>query len=182
MTREEWLISAVDELRPLFASHAEVPPVRISVGWPGGRGPKNGVVGQCWASHTTEDSNPAIFVSPVVKDPVEVLVTVVHEMVHAAGKHGHRGEFARLAGAVGLMKPWKSTPASPELRATLAALADKLGPFDHAVIKPGDGPAVQTTRMLKLACPDDGYLVRTTAKWLEVGLPSCPCGTTLLPA
>ncbi len=32
------------------------------------------------------------------------------------------------------------------------------------------------TRMLKVECPDCGYTVRTTAKWIEVGLPTCPCG------
>lgn len=33
--------------------------------------------------------------------------------------------------------------------------------------------------MLKLVCPEDGYTVRTTRKWLEVGQPSCPCGLEL---
>jgi hypothetical protein len=28
------------------------------------------------------------------------------------------------------------------------------------------GPKPQGTRMLKLVCPEDGYTVRTTAKWL----------------
>jgi len=33
--------------------------------------------------------------------------------------------------------------------------------------------------MIKVVCPEDGYIVRTTAKWLEVGMPSCPCGTQM---
>jgi len=34
----------------------------------------------------------------------------------------------------------------------------------------------QTTRMLKVECPADGYIVRTTQKWIDLGLPTCPCG------
>lgn len=30
--------------------------------------------------------------------------------------------------------------------------------------------------MLKVVCPDDGYIVRTTQKWLDIGMPFCPCG------
>ena len=37
---------------------------------------------------------------------------------------------------------------------------------------------VQSTRLLKALCPDCGYVIRVTAKWVEVGLPVCPCGAT----
>jgi hypothetical protein len=30
-------------------------------------------------------------------------------------------------------------------------------------------------RMLKVQCPSCKYVVRTTAKWLRRGRPSCPC-------
>lgn len=32
------------------------------------------------------------------------------------------------------------------------------------------------SRMKKLECPKCGYTCRTTKKWLEKGLPTCPCG------
>jgi hypothetical protein len=35
------------------------------------------------------------------------------------------------------------------------------------------------SRLLKCECPGCGYVVRTTAKWLAVGLPVCPCGETM---
>ncbi|MGA4950461.1 hypothetical protein [Streptomyces lydicamycinicus] len=42
------------------------------------------------------------------------------------------------------------------------------------------GPKKQGTRMLKVICSEDcecdGYTVRTTQKWIEIGLPSCPFG------
>ena len=32
---------------------------------------------------------------------------------------------------------------------------------------------------MKVTCPNDGYLLRTTAKWLELGVPTCFCGTEM---
>ncbi len=39
-TREEWLVAAIEALgKTVFAdADVELPPVRVSVGWPGGRG------------------------------------------------------------------------------------------------------------------------------------------------
>jgi hypothetical protein len=34
--------------------------------------------------------------------------------------------------------------------------------------------------MLRLECPACGYTCRTTAKWIEVGLPTCPCGEEMV--
>ena len=46
-----------------------------------------------------------------------------------------------------------------------------------------DAKPKQSTRMLKVLCPSCGYTLRTTARWLAVGFPTCPCGTetTLAP-
>lgn len=35
------------------------------------------------------------------------------------------------------------------------------------------------SRLIKCACPSCGYTVRTTQKWIEAGLPICPCGETM---
>jgi hypothetical protein len=41
----------------------------------------------------------------------------------------------------------------------------------------------KTTRLRRLDCADGcGYTVRLSRKWLDVGLPSCPCGGLLVPA
>jgi ssDNA-binding Zn-finger/Zn-ribbon topoisomerase 1 len=32
------------------------------------------------------------------------------------------------------------------------------------------------TRLLKAECPECGYTVRVTQKWIDVGMPTCPCG------
>lgn len=64
------------------------------------------------------------------------------------------------------------------MTARLTELIEVNGPYPHAQLDPSctDGKKKQGTRMIKVVCPSCGYTVRTTAKWLEVGLPTCPCG------
>lgn len=187
-TREAWMLAAVDAMRPWYVEiDSEVPPVRISVGWPGGRSAKGkGVRGQCWASHTVADRIPAIFVGPDQSDPLTIIGIILHEMNHAAddGLSGHRGAFAKNAKALGFLPPWTSSEGkTPELVERLTALLKDLGAFPHGAITDrshgitglGAGrPAVQTTRMLKVWCDEDGYTLRATAKWLNVATPLCP--------
>jgi hypothetical protein len=190
-TREAWMLAAVEAMRPWFVEvGAEVGPIRISVGWAGGRGSNigKGIRGQCWASHTVADRIPAIFVTPDQSDPLTIAGIILHEMNHAAddGLSGHRGTFAKTAKALGFLPPWTSSEGkSLDLIVCLTDLLAELGTFPHSPIgdkshgltgqAPGK-PPVQGTRMLKLVCGVDGYLVRTTQKWIEVGLPSCPDG------
>lgn len=180
-TREAWLTAAVEALTPLIeAVDAAVPPVRVSVGFPGGRGRKNAVIGQCWAAEAATDKVAQVFISPTIVEPVQVLATLLHELIHAAdaNKSGHRGQFARIARAVGLQAPMTATTPSEALSATLRAVADGLGMFPHAALRTGVSGAhkPQGTRMLKIECAWCGYVLRTTRKWLDEGLPTCHCG------
>ncbi|WDS51688.1 SprT-like protease [Microbacterium phage Barnstormer] len=187
-TREEWLVAAIEALRPLFAeAGAELPTVRVSVGWPGGNGRKNSVIGQCWGSAASADKVAQVFISPVLDDAVKVLDVLTHELVHAVDdcQSGHKGPFAKLAKALGLEGKMTATVAGEELKAKLEDIAADLGDYPHAALakaQGAEGPKKQGTRMLKLECPADGYIVRTTAKWLELGVPTCPCGEEMAPA
>lgn len=189
-TREQWLEAAVNLIiKQIFTpASVEVPEVRVSVGWPGGRGPKKNVIGQCFAARTTADKVAQIFVTPAIDDAYTTVETLAHEIIHAVAvdedgvSAGHRGEFIRIAKEIGFTAPWKSTPASEELREKLQAIADKLGVYPHAAINVGDRPTVQKTYYLLLesvdcdTCPD-GYKLRMTEKWIEeAGSPLCPHG------
>ena len=186
-TREQWLLQATKALAPDFKrANVELPEVRVSIGWPGGRGNKQNVIGQCWGAHAVKDGKPAIFISPVLSEehPEIILATLLHELVHSVGNYGHKGEFVKLARTLGLVAPWTATAASQPLNDRLVKLAAKLGPFGHAVVR-GEGglvgnapdrPPVQSTRMLKCECGDCGYTLRTTRKWLDVAIPTCPAG------
>jgi hypothetical protein len=173
MTREEYLTSAIDRLRPYFEDNGVVlpPTIRVSVGWPSRSIRK--VVGQCFMSDAA--GHRQIFISPVHNSAVSALDTLAHELVHAAGAHGHGREFRRFAKAIGLTsgRP-KSASAGPELLQRLNGLATELGHFPHAALAP-DLTAKQGTRLLKIQCRKCGYVARVTAKWLdEIGLLHCP--------
>ena len=181
-TREAWLLRAADALRSIFEEAGEeVPALRVSVGWPGGRGKKGNVIGQCWATSASEDGVAQLFISPVLVDPARILDVLAHEIIHAIDdcQSGHRGRFAKIAKAIGLEGPMTATHAGDDLKARLDEIVADLGEFPHAAMIGGasSGPKKQTTRMIKVECAEgSGYIVRMTRKWLdEVGAPSCPC-------
>lgn len=193
-TREEYLELAVQAIiKDIFEpAEIEVPPVRVSVGWPGGRGPKKNVIGQCFDKRVSKDGVAQIFVTPAIDDAYVTIETLTHELIHAIVEghedengevkhHGHRGEFIRVAKAIGFEKPWKETPASEELREKLQAIADRLGEYPHAAITMEDRPTVQKTYYLKYVSPENSdYFVRVTAtKVEEYGAPLDPWGNEM---
>ena len=176
--RETWLQQAVIEMTPLFASHGyTIPQIRVSCGFPSrsGLANRNRRIGECWATECATDSRSQIFISPTLADTVSVLATLVHEVVHAVvglkAKHGKA--FKQCAVAVGLTGKMTSTTATDALKATFAKWG--LGDYPHAGLS-SMTRAKQSTRLVKCQCGECGYVVRTTAKWLEQsGPPLCPC-------
>lgn len=181
MTREEWLQGATEAMRAKFAW--SIPnKVQLSVGWPKGSRGKGHAIGQCWATTAASDGLHHIFISPVLEsvcDPMGVLPTLVHELVHAAVgvEHGHKKEFKRLALHVGLEGKMTSTHAGSTLLAYLEEVALQLGPYPHGALSM-HARKKQGTRLIKAIAPCCGYTVRVTQKWVDVGLPTCVCGDT----
>jgi len=185
--REDWLTKAAEAMANWFVEiDREVPPMRVSVGWPGGRAKKNVTVGQCWPTTAAEDGVAQIFLSPVrgAADTVNVLGTLLHEMIHAVDDcaSGHAKDFIVMARSLGFEAKWTSSDNRTEdLTERLTALAEILGEFPSAAIVSGraaDSPKTQSTRMLKVVCQDEGseFKVRMTRKMIdEVGFPICPC-------
>lgn len=192
MNREQWLLSATDKLRngifkdvhaslPVGVS-AIIPIVRVSVGFPKGRGGKSQAIGQYWPALSVEDAIPQVFISPVIDDASRALDILVHELVHACTPGaGHKTPFKQLALAVGLSGKMTATIAGPELTVRLNAMALELGPYPNSRINLSAGPKKQGTRMLKCECIDCGYTCRASAKWIEErGAPICPCNQTTM--
>lgn len=190
MTREEWLRSAILELEPLFAECDVILPAttRVSVGWPGGRGKKGNVIGQCWAPAASADGSTEIFISPALGDAVQVLGVLAHELVHAVNfrdspdmRQKHGAGFGKIARAIGLEGKLTATTPGAALCARLTAFSEALGTYPHAAMSVASKPIVQRTYMLKLEaifCCD--YTVRTTRKWVDAeGYPRCPHGSTM---
>jgi hypothetical protein len=182
-TREEWLNASAEVFRPWFEDegHEYPVPLRISCGLAGARiGGKR--IGECWSDEASKDSAREVFISPELDDPTRVLDVLLHELCHAVLPFGvgHGKPFARLATALGLAGRMTATYASPELQERLNAISADLGPYPHAALTAA-ARKKQTTRMLKIECPDCGYTARAALKWIAVGIPTCCCGAEMVP-
>lgn len=190
-TREEWLNAAADlileKYREVFEMHfgdlgiAHLEHLKVSTGFPS-RGGLTTVIGQCWKSKAAEDEvTHHIFINPRLTDIVEVVATLAHEMVHAAddGEHKHKGPFVRCVRDMGLDGKATATFAGAAFADWARGLDTKIGSYPHTGLVPLAVEKKQGTRMLKLECPQCGYVCRTTQKWLDVGRPTCPCGTEM---
>jgi len=178
--------------------------VRISIGFgPTGARQENGVIlGVTCARLMSESGVNEVFISPEDAGTASMLATVAHELIHAWDdcKSGHKGEFRRVAQAIGLEGRMTHTQPGPALEAELVLIAEEMGAYPGSKMNlsggrptfpvPSDngngpkitsGPKTQTTRISRKCQADPeaecfGYAVRTTAKWLELGNPQCPNG------
>ena len=100
---EVWLHEAVELMRPRFAAAGYViPPVHLSVGFSvyGYRvNTKRLIFGTCSSRKMDKDGINQIFISPVLDDPIQVLSTLAHELVHAIDdcKHSHGPVFQQIS-------------------------------------------------------------------------------------
>ena len=179
MTREAWLQDLVGEVTPWFAEvGVTLPEVRISTGFTS-KGARSNRIGECWHGPSAADGLPQIFVHPRLTDSIEVGGVVVHELIHAGvgTAAGHGAAFKRPAVALGLQGRMTSTHVGPQLAVDLDRCVARLGKYPHASLHPGTWSSngkKQTTRMIKCECPECGYLVRTSSKWLDRATPTCP--------
>jgi hypothetical protein len=182
--RETWLNEAAAILWPMIeAAGTPRAGAYVSVGFPSARAlsTKKRTIGQCW-NGASADGKSHVFVSPVLNDTVEVLGVLAHELIHAATPGaGHKGAFAKVARAFGLAGKLTATTVPAALGDQLLRATAALGPYPHPAFDPSNRPTKkQGTRMLKIECPECGYTVRSTAKWIEVGLPTCVCGAEMV--
>ncbi|MEY4001392.1 MAG: hypothetical protein RI968_510 [Pseudomonadota bacterium] len=180
LTREAWLLFAVNALAPLFTAKGyQVPRVRVSCAIPS-TSRRGSAVGQCWSSKSSDDGVNEIFISPVHADPIEVLDTLTHELVHAVDDcaHRHGKEFKKIAHDIGLEGKMIHASAGPALRQKLAAIAVDLtatvGPYPHAAMRVPSAMYAAPRPAPKAACPQCGFRVSMLMKYLDVGPPICP--------
>ena len=175
VTRESWLEAGVKALTPLFSKAGyAVPLCKVSCGFTS-TGVRSGHIGQCWSTRASADGLNQIFVSPALEDAVEVLDTLLHELVHAVDncEHKHGREFKKIALKVGLVGPMRSAGAGPELKPKLTALLDQLGPYPHGQLKVSMQKAARRARP-RAKCQKCGFQVPMLKKFLAYGPPICP--------
>ncbi len=189
-TREAWLASAVELLRPRFSEiGANLPEkVRVGVGFTskGMRAKGANAIGQCWYPEAVGDGAHELIVVPTITEATRALDVLAHELIHvAAGPEAKHGpEFKRLAVAIGLEGKMTATVAGPEFLMIAHGIVVELGEYPNQgiTLQAHSAHPKQSTRMLKVECPDCGYTVRTTRKWLELGTPTCVCGSAMAAA
>jgi len=183
-TREEWLIKAINLLRPDFSAvDVEIPEkIHVTCGWPsqGGRPGKKQRIGEAWPPSCSEEGFTEIFINPMLSEALEALDVLVHELVHAAVgcEEGHKGPFRNTAKALGLEGKMTSTKAGETLLVRLREINDLIGFYPHAKLTP-KAKKPQSTRMLKVVCPNCDWAARTSRKWIDLGLPTCACGSKM---
>jgi hypothetical protein len=144
-TREQWLGRAIEMMRPEFAAAGAPLPenLAVSCSWPSGN-PRT-VIGECWVAEASSRGYVEVFISPVLDQVAGIqgmLVTLRHELVHAAGRRGHGKAFKTLAVELGLTGPMTATVASPELLDFINwTLLPQLGKYPHGAITGRGGRA-----------------------------------------
>lgn len=137
--REAWLQAAASFLLDYLVEH-DLPrvAVRVSCGWPvrGGVARRRTVIGQCFPPALCADGTPQIFISPRLSESLEVLGTLLHELLHASVgcQHGHRKPFSQAARLVGLAGPPTATVVGDALRPVLLGYVERVGTYPHAAI------------------------------------------------
>ena len=145
--REWWLFEAAKFLLEMMqAVGMATVSVRVSCGWPsrGGLGKGPHVIGQCFPQEVCADGVSQIFISPRIAESMQVLGTLLHELIHATVgcKYGDRKEFSQAARMLGLVGPPTATEVGPELAQVLGVFVTQMGPYPHAPIVMQQKPKV----------------------------------------
>ena len=186
MNRETWLDNACDQLNAAFfnANGYELPKkMQVSCGFPHAATSKS--IGQCWAPTASKDKTTQMFVSPVLDEPIRVLGTLLHEMIHAqvGTEAGHKGPFRKMAKEFGLTGKMTATQVAEggELHAKLLTISSKLGDYPHAAMIKQTKSGRGGSGWLRMQSPrDETYWVMFSPKKLEEhGAPFYPWGNEM---
>jgi hypothetical protein len=182
--------------------------ILISTGFGLSKGENRYILGQTIAPGGSADGKTwTVFVSPVLATGEEALNVLCHEALHVlvGCEAGHGPAFARAGEALGLEGKPTSMMPGPALQAELMLVSLELGDYPHVAVdlvkvsgpvqktpegadraaRVTSGPRRQSCRHVKCVCANPGceakgYLVRTTARWIEVAVPQCPvCRTDM---
>lgn len=173
-TREAWLHAFLDAASPLFAEHGFPLPdnIRISVSEPMASKRGVGAIGKCYPPSMSASGHYEIFLNPVLEGEARIADVLTHEACHTVTSDGHGKAFETIARAMGLEGKLTATVAGPQWFAWAQPILEALGPMPYASMSAAKRK-VKKTYLLKLECPDCGWLARVTAKHAHDGM-TCP--------
>ena len=174
-TREQWLKEAILALTPLFKEKGyAVPKCHVSCGF-ASTDVKRGHIGQCWSTKASADKMNQIFISPGLSDSVEVLDTLMHELVHAVDdcQNKHGPIFKKMALKLGMKGTMRSAGAGPELKVKLEKIAASLGTYPHAKLNV-PRKVIDRRPRPRAKCSECGFTVPMLKACMHYGPPICP--------
>jgi len=136
---------------------------------------KRGHIGQCWSTNASADKVNQIFISPGLSDSVEVLDTLMHELVHAVDdcQNKHGPIFKKMALKLGMKGPMRSAGAGPELKVKLEQLVANLGAYPHAKLNV-PRKVIDRRPRPRAKCSECGFTVPMLKAFMHYGPPICP--------
>ena len=171
MTREEWLRRFVRRARPVFEADGLTIPERLFVGV--GLLDRR-AVGRTYSDKLSSVGAVEITVEQTRDSTVEVAGTLVHELIHASGIHGHRRDFAKAGRQLGLCGKPRSMRFDQALPEWAETIVEMIGPYPPGTLQHPPREKRQTTRMLKVECQACGMIWRASRSALDGKRLACP--------
>lgn len=191
VTREEWLKAAVALVnKHVFNSEYEVSQLQISIGRPKGKALGETVVTDFNKEDLSIDDlfPPTVFISPLIKEPIQILIAITHELIHAYETMSprHSKAFKQKAEEVGFIDKKTDYQIDGALETTLNGVLDLLvsqygkwpGVAIAAPTKKESDEKTKKTNIIVYFCPECGFELKTSKKSAEEhpGSPTCVCG------
>lgn len=176
-TREDWLREVASSMSGWFGDLGfPLPDFEVRSGFPS-VGRRSANITESW----TEDDGASyvIFVRPDRSEEIMVAAALAFQLCRiAVGQQDSHGYlFRHLAISIGLRGKKTESPPGALFKELIKPVLKRAGPMPSPEITPThkEQKASQTTRLIKVSCPECGYVARVARKWLEdVGPPHCP--------
>lgn len=173
--RETWLAAFATAAKPHITASIgglggnEEAVTRLSCGFPPATGRKAAKAAIVPPS-ASDDFTAEVFVAPTVDDAAEV-ARLLLPLLKVAQQGNWRSAAPSVAAPLDTLPHWAND------------ILANLGAYPHAKIEIVAAPK-QTTRLIKVACLNDGYIARVSRTTLEnLGAPICPaCNQSLVEA
>ncbi len=177
MNREQWLNQLATVAIPAISRSTSLPAeelsVKLSCGFPSQKGKRKPISAQLIPPTASEDFNAEIFVTPELAEKRKVAKAVLPLLVAVVtGDFKQRQNYRNAIASLGLN--------GEELPTWAKSIVDDLPAYPHAEVRL-ENIKKQTTRLIKVACLNDGYIARVSRSTLEnLGAPICPaCNQSL---
>lgn len=135
-TREAWLVSLANHMRPVFAKLDAPLPEKLRVSMSITKSAKT--TGMAFAPEASGDGTVEVLIRLDQDDPMHVAAVLVHNLIHAhllpQGVEGHNITFRRLSKALGFEKKCRLGNPGPGFFKLMAPILVDVGPFPHKAL------------------------------------------------